>query len=232
MTCGPVFLLCGAFLVAALPVCGDSLFYTGAASDAPNTENSAPQIRGSALKLVMPVTADVMPQPLATLVPAWSNEFAFLGLQAERSDNGLSAQPAGMSFLMLYTPQFDGRLSDPTPAISSIGGFEPSSAFAAWGSGPSFVAGTVSPPSSDLSARFNPPSDFSSGDSVLSLFDTEGARRRIGRERGKGNDGKNQDQPGSAPPTVPEPAALPLLLSGLAAIGVLVRRRNLFPTTA
>jgi signal transduction histidine kinase len=231
MTSGAVFLLCGVFLVATLPVCADSLFYTGAASDAPNTENSAPEIPGSALKLVMPVTADVMPQPLATLVPAWSDEFAFLGFAAERSNNWLSAHPAGMSFLTQYTSQFDGRLSKPTPAMPSIGGFEPSSAFAAWGSGPSFVAGTVSPPSSDLSAHSIPPSDFSSGDSVLSLFDSEGARHRIGRERGKGNDGKNQDQPGSAPLTVPEPAALPLLLSGLAAIGVLARRRNLFPTT-
>jgi hypothetical protein len=121
----------------------------------------------------------------------------------------------------------DGQLSDLAPAITSIGGFEPSSSFAAWSSEPSFISATFFPLSSDATAHSSTRSEPGSGDPALSVSDTEGARRGIGCERGKANDGKDPIQSGSI--TVPEPEALPLSLFGLAAVGIGARRRNVFP---
>jgi hypothetical protein len=228
----PAFLLCAAILIAALPIQADSLAYTGtAADDSRNTQISAPELHASATttKTSSPATPRVIAyDPLAAVAPVRSHEIAYLALPAAPENTGLSVT----SVRRPVAPQIDGQLSDPTPAITSIGGFDPSSSFAAWDSGPSFISATFFPPSGDVSVHSSAPNEINSGDAALSEFATEGARHNIDRERGKGDNGKNQIQTTSPSVEVSEPAALPLLLFGLAALGILARRRNVFPTAA
>jgi hypothetical protein len=227
----PVLLLCAAFLIAALPIRADSLSYTGTANDSTNTENSAPQFRASTTKMLSPATARVISAPLLA-IPVQSHEIAYLALPADSSNMALAATTFGTSDRRLDSSPIDGRLSDPTPAIASIGGFEPSGSFAAWGSEPSFISAALFPPSSDVSAHSSSPSELGSGHPALLRFESEDTRHKIGRERGEPSDGKDPDKAGAPSVLVPEPEALPLLLFGLAAVGSLARRRNVFPTAA
>jgi hypothetical protein len=228
----PVVLLCGAFLITSLSVRADSLFYTGAEHDSRNTEDSATVIRHSHTKLKMPSTIVVSMEPFSAITLGWANEFAHAGFSAEPPDTVIFSRATGMSFRAMDTPDADGRESDSTPAISSIGGFGSDDAFSAWRSEPSDVVGTIFPSSSGVAVPSSSFSEFGSGDPALSRFDGESARYRIGRERGKGGNGKDKGIADPASVAVPEPAALPLLLCGLAAVGILARRRSAFPTTA
>jgi hypothetical protein len=228
----PAFLLCAAFLIAALPIRADSLSNTGINNDSPDTENSAPEFRASATKMLSPASPRVMSDPLSTVAPARGHEIAYRALPAESSIAALSATTIGTSFPRLDASQIAGQLSDPTTAITSNGGFELRRSFAARGSEPSFIVGTMFPASVDVSAHSSTPNEHGSDDAALSVFATEGARRRIVRERDKGNDGKDPDKADAPSVLVPEPEALPLLLFGLAALGILAQRRNVFPAAA
>jgi hypothetical protein len=228
----PAFLFCAAFLIPALPIQADSLPYIGTANDSRNTENSAPEFHASATKMLSPAAPRVISDPRSAVAPVWGHEIAYLALPAQSSSIALSATTFATSVRRTDAPQLDGQLSDPSPAMTSITGFEPSSSVAALGSEPSFIVGTMFPPSSDASLHSSAPDEINSGDLALSVFATEGARHKIDRERGKRDDGKNPNQNPSPSVEVSEPAALPLLLFGLAALGILARRRNLFPAAA
>jgi hypothetical protein len=221
----PTFLLCAAFLIAALPVCGDSVFYTGVTSDSPSVEISTPEMRAHYTKLRIPSAVSITPS-LAALAPVWGHQIAYLALPGDSPDAAHEAKSARVSALQENAPQFDGQLSDPTPAIASIGGFEPSSSFAAWGSEPSFVVGTLSPPSSDIGVHSTGLVGIGPGDPISFLFDNDGTRRRIGHDRGRGDDGKTPGAGGSTAILVPEPGALSLALFGLAAVAIFARRRR------
>jgi PEP-CTERM motif len=226
MTSRPVFLLCAAFLIAALPVCGDSVFYTGVTSDSPNVENSTPEMRAHPTKLRIPSAVSITSPSLAALAPVWGHQIAYLALPGDSPDAAHQTKSARASALQENAPQIDGQLSDPTPAIASIGGFEPSSSFAAWGSEPSFIVGTLSPPSSDIGVHSTGLVEIGSGDPVSFIFDTDGARHRIGHDRGRGDDGKTPGTGSSTAVLVPEPGALSLALFGLAAVAIFARRRQ------
>jgi hypothetical protein len=214
MKFGPATLLCTALLIAALPIRADSLSDTRTADAFHDSENSAPEFRLSTTKTLSPATSRVI---------------------SESSNSALFTTTFPASDARLDSSQLDERRSDRTPAIVSIGGFEPISSFAAWSSEASLMSATMFPSSPDFSSHSGMPNERGSGDLALSVFASEGAWRRIRRERGRGHDGKDNDgkDPGpSGSTTVPEPEALPLLLFGLAAVGILARRRNAFAAAA
>jgi hypothetical protein len=228
----PVFLLCGAILIASLPARADSLIYTGAANESPNTEISARDIRSSAIRFTMPATADIASEPLSAVAPVWGHEFAYLALGAESPNPAISAKTYRGSVLALDVPQNDARLSDLTPAIASIGSFGPDGAFAARGAESSLVVGTFFPPSTDTGVHSSPITDLDSHEAAFSVSDGEYTRLGIGREHRKHGDGKD---PGTTTPdsvAVPEPGAFSLLLFGLAAVGIFARRRSALVTPA
>jgi hypothetical protein len=232
MKSGPVVVLCAAFLISAFPVRADSRLYTDAANDSTKTEISTTIIRGSVSKPTIRPTADVSLTSLSADAPVWDREIAHRTLPDESRSSALSSAPIPTSFLRPSAPPIHGRLSDPTPAIASIGGAQRTSGFTASSPEPSLIAGTFFPPSWEMSAHSNPVIELGLGDPAASVFATEGARHKIGRDRGRGSDGDTENQNGASTVLVPEPAAFSLLLFGLAAVGILARRRNLFATTA
>jgi hypothetical protein len=232
MKSGPVVVLCAAFLISAFPVRADSRLYTDAANDSPKTEISATMIRGSVTEPTIRPTANVSLGSLSAEAPVWDREIAYLTLPDESRSSALSSAPIPTSFLRPGAPSMDGRLSNPTPAIASIGGAEQTGGFAASSPGSSLIAGTFFPPSWEMSVRSNPVIELDLGDSAASVFATEGARHKIGRDHGRGSDGTTENQNGASTVLVPEPAAFSLLLFGLAGVCILARRRNLFSTTA
>ncbi len=221
----PAFLLCAAFLISALPVCADSVFYSGVTSDSPNVENAVPEMRAHSAKLRIPSAVSITSQPLAALAPVWGHQLAYLALPGDSPDSAHQTKSARASALQGNAPQFDGQLSDPTPAIVSIGGFEPSSSFAAWNSEPSFIVGNLSPLSSDIGVQSTGLVEIGLGDPGSFLFDTDRGRHRIGHDRGSSEDGKTPGASGSTAVLVPEPGAFSLALFGLAAVAIFGRRR-------
>jgi hypothetical protein len=231
MTSRPVFLLCGAILIASLPVHADSVIYTSAANESTKTEISTTDIRSVATKFTMPATADIASEPLSAEAPVWGHEFAYLALRAESPNPAISAKTYRGTVLVLDAAQDDVRLSDPTPAIASIGSFGPDGAFATRGAESSLVVGTFFPPSSDTGVHSTAFTEFDSHEPTSSGSDGEYARLRIGREHRKYGDGKNPNTTTPDSVAVPEPGALPLLLFGLAAVGIIARRRSALVTT-
>ncbi len=221
-------MLCGAILIASLPARADSLIYTGAANESPNTEISATDVHSLASKFTMPATAGIVSEPLSAVAPVWGPEFVYPPLPA---GSRISTKTYRGSVLVLDAPQNDVRLSDPTPAIASIGSFVPDGAFAARGAESSLDVGTFFPPSSDTGVHSSAFTEFDSHEPAFSVSDGEYTRLRIGREHRKHGDGKN---PGTTTPdsvAAPEPGAFSLLLFGLAAVGIFARRRSVLPTT-
>ncbi len=219
----PVFLLCGAILIASLPARADSLNYTGAANESPNTEISATDIRSSATRFTMPARADIASEPLSAVAPVWGHEFAYLALRAESPSPAISAKTYRGSGLLLDAAQDDVRLSDPTPAIAFIGSFGPDGAFATRGAESSLVVGTFFPPSSDTGVHSSAFTEFDSHESAFSGSDGEYARLRIGREHRKDGDGKGLGTTTPDSVAVPEPGTFSLILFGLAVVGIFAR---------
>ena len=199
----PVFLLCGALLLTAFSVRADSVFYSGAANESPNTELSATEARGLAAKFQAPAMVGVTPEPFPAVAPTWGHGFANLALDADSADTATSAKKFHTSVLVADAPENGERLSDPSPAIASVGGFEPNGIF--------FPA---------------------SGDLASSNSNSEDARLKIGHEHRKGHNGKGQGPSIPASIVVPEPGAFSLLLFGLVAVGIAARRRSVLTTTA
>jgi len=199
----PVFLLCGALLLTAFSVRADSVFYSGAANESPNAELSATEARGLAAKFQAPAMVGVTPEPFSAVAPAWGRGFSPLALDADSPDTATSAKKFHTSVLLADAPENGERPSGPSPAIASIGGFEPGGIF--------FLA---------------------SGDRASANSNSEDAHIKIGHEHHKGNNGKGQDPSSPASIVVPEPGAFSLLLFGLVAVGIPARRRNVLTTTA
>jgi hypothetical protein len=232
MKSGPVLVLCAAFLIAAFPVRADSLLYTGAANDSLKTENSRTTIRGSVTKPTIRPTATVPLRSLSAEAAVSDPEIVYSALPDESRSSALSSAPILTSLLRPSAPPMDGRLSDPTPAVASIGRAEQPGGFAAWSPEPSYIAGTFFPPSGEMSVHSSPVIELGPGDPVSSVSSSEGARHKIGRDRGRGSDGNAENQTGAPTVLVPEPTAFSLLLFGLAAVCIFARRRNLFSTAA
>jgi hypothetical protein len=230
----PALIFGAAVLIAALPVRADTISYNGVSSDSTTTNASATTFRSSVTQPVIPSLARVSLEPLSVVAPVWVNKIADRSLADEFVNTTLSTKTPARSVNASSAPQIEERLSDPTPAVASIGGFEQDSAFASWASEPSFVLGTLVPTDPDTGLHSSTFTELRSGDPALPVFATEATRRRIEREHGKeGYDGGNHSgQAGSPSVSVSEPAALPLLLFGLAAVGMLALRRHAFPASA
>jgi PEP-CTERM motif len=231
MKFGPVFVLCAAFLITAFPIRADSVPYTGAANDSPKTEVSTTTIRDSITEPTIRPTASVSLGSLSAEVPVSGLEIAYLALPDESRSSALSSALL-TSVLRPSAPPIDGRLSDPTPAIASIGGTQQPGGSAAWNPEPSSIIGTFFPPSGERSVHSGTAIELGSGDPASSVFASEGARHKIGRDHSRGSDGNAENQNGAPTVLVPEPTAFSLLLFGLAAMCIFARRRNLFSTTA
>jgi hypothetical protein len=231
MKSGPVFVFCAAFLITSFPIRADSLLYTGAANDSPKTEISSTMIRGSITASTIRPTASVSLRSLSAEAPVSGLEIAYLALPDESRSSALSSALL-TSFLRPSAPPMDGRLSDPTPAIASVGGARQPGGSAAWNPEPSSIVDTFFPPSGERSIHSGTAIEPGSGDPASTVFASEGARHKIGRDHGKGSDGNTENQNGATTVLVPEPTAFSLLLFGLAAMCIFARRRNLFSTTA
>jgi PEP-CTERM motif len=228
----PAFLICAALLLAAFSVRADSLFYTGVADESPKADISATGIRSTPAKFAMPATAGIVSVPLTGTAPVWGSEFVYLTLRAESPDTAISTKTIRGSVPVPDAAQNDAQPSDPTPAMVSIGSFGPDGAFAGRGAESSLVVGTFFPSSSDRGVHTTAFTEFDSHETAFAVSDGEYARLKIGREHRRDGDGKNLGTTTPESIAVPEPGAFPLLLFGLAAVGICAWRRSVVSPAA
>jgi hypothetical protein len=235
MKFGSALLLGGVALMAAIPACADSIFYTASTDEPANSESSAPTIQTSHTKFMLPATAGLTSEPFSAVAPGWSIAVpdAFVAEDSAQSAN--FADHTRRFALALADPQNDARPSDPTPAMLSINSFQPSGAFSSSRSETSLVLGILVPTGSELGVHSGNAVELNSSEPASSDFGTEGSRfgffgNAPDHDRG-GKDKKNKGKDGP-PVNVPEPGALPLLTLGLLAVGIMAPRNRDFPTNA
>ncbi|HEY4762633.1 MAG TPA: hypothetical protein VIH75_03085 [Candidatus Sulfotelmatobacter sp.] len=199
-------LLGGVVLMAAIPVCADTVFYTASIKESSFPENSAPTINVSHTKLLLPVTAG-------------------------RESYGNEARNLAFEITQL---QSDARPAHPTLAMLSTNDIQSGGVFAASGSEMFFILDPLVPTASEPSIRFGSPAELDAGAPASSTLGAEGFQLGVfGRDpdRGRGGEGKNKNQ--SDPSVaVSEPGVLPLLMLGLLAVGISGLRPRDFPTCA
>jgi hypothetical protein len=198
-------LLGGVILLAAIPVCADTIFYAASTNEPSSPESSAPTIRTSHSRFLGAMTEKLIEEPLLSTTPAGS----FALPKAAIAEDSLSTEIAGKHTrtfaLAVADPEDFARPSGPGPVLLSVNGFQPGGAFAS--SGPAS-------------------SDFSTEGARFGFFGNDPDHDRDGKGKKKI---KNQD---GLPVNVPEPGALPLLTLGLLAVGIVAARNRDLATKA
>jgi hypothetical protein len=229
-------LLSAVVLLAAIPVCADSILYIASTNEPANPESSAATFRTSRAKFRTPATVQFISEPLPASTPTRTFALPEPAIAQDSTQKEISGDQNRTYALLLTDPQNDARPSDSSPAsgMLSVSGFQSGSAFAASGSENSWVLGTLVFAASEPGVHAGKSVAFDSGEPPTSGFIAEGSRfGSFGSDpdHGRGGKGKNKDQDG-APVNIPEPASLPLLTLGLLAVGIMARKNRDIPTNA
>jgi hypothetical protein len=207
-------LLGGVILLAAIPVCADSVLYTASTSELSNPENAASTIRTVHTKFLVPKTANLISESLPVNTEAWAIIVPASDIAQDSTPTKTSGNRSRAFALAPANPENDARPSVPTAAILSINGSQSGGVFAFNGSQTSLVPSTLDPASAE----------FSTAGSRLGFFGNDPDHDR----RGKGK-AKNDAQDGP-PVNVPEPGTLPLAALGLLAVAIIASRHRDFTT--
>ena len=202
-------------LVLAVPVSADSVFYTGATSGSPDTADSAKMIhRSDANRMTLP-RVGFAPSLESAVALGWADATSDAGIAEDSTDNTTFVRDTRHFALVPDEPLSDAPQAEPTSAMFSMAGFQWAGGFNGKSSGRSVIL-----------------SEFESNGRDSTIFTDGKNLHGKGRDHDGGDNGKkqNQDAPGSIP--VPEPAAFSLVLLGLAALGIMVRRSREFPPAA
>jgi hypothetical protein len=218
--------------MAALPASADSIFYTAPTNETSNHENSARIIGSSGTKFMTLASVVVSSEPPSMVAPGWADAMPDAVIAEDSTYRAISAEDTRNFALGLDEPQNDARLSDPIPAVLSLGSFQLGSAFGVRGPEPSYVLGTLFSSSSASSDRSSSLGELDTNERTSTFFNNGKERHGIGHDHDRGKQGKNQDPDGPGSVSVSEPAAFSLVLLGLAASGIMARRSREFPPTA
>jgi hypothetical protein len=227
-------LIGGVILMAAIPVCADTVFYTASTNDSSIPENFAPTIHASHAKLLIPLTARVIPEPVSAVAPVWADAAPYSSIAEDSTRRESYGDEARLLAFEIAEPESDPGPSQPTLAMLSSDGIQPGGVFGGSGAEMPLVLDRLVPTASDPSVPFGSPAELNSGAPASSTFGAGGFQLGFfGRDpdRGRGGKGKNKNQD-DPPVSVPEPGALPLLTLGLLALGFAARRNRDFPTPA
>jgi hypothetical protein len=227
-------LLGGVVMLAAIPVCADSISYRTSTIESSNRESSAPTFRTFHTKFITPAAAQLIQESLPTTAPAWTFTLGASSIVENPTQTEISRNETRTFALALADPQDIARVSGAAPATLSINSFQASGAFGSSGPETSMVLGTLVPTESQPSVHSSNPVEFSSSEPFFSEFSTAGSRLGFfgnDSQHDRGGKGKEKDQNGP-PVNVPEPGALPLFPLELLAVGIMSLRNRDITTNA
>jgi hypothetical protein len=230
MTVRSSLLLGGVVLLAAIPVCADSIFYAASTNEPSNPESSAPAIRTSHARFLGAATDKSISEPLPESTPFGTFALPEAAIAQDSLQTEIAGNHTRTFALAVADPQNDERPSGPAPALLSVNGFQPGGAFASSGPETSLVLDTLIPAASKPSFHSGNSAEFNSSEPAFSDLSTEGSRFGFfgnDPDQGKGGKGKNKKKDQDGPPVnVPEPGALPLLTLGVLAVGIIAARNR------
>ena len=220
----------GVVLLAAIPVCADSILYTTSTNEPANPESSAATFRTSHAKYLALATAQIFSEPIPAVVSVQAFVLPETVIAQDATQTEISGNHAASFALALTDPQNEARPSISTPAMLAVNGFQPGAAFGGSDAENSWVLVTLVPAAPEPGGHSGGFAALGSSGPVSSEFSTDGSRLGFfGRDpnRGKAGKGQNKNQ-NDAPVPIPEPSAASLLMLGLLAVGIMARRNRDF----
>src|SRR5579863_8768621 len=142
-------LLGGVVLLAAIPVCADSIPYTTSTNEPASSESSAPTFRTSQTKYLTLATARFFSESIPAVISTEAFALPAPAIAQDAKQAEISGNHVASFALALADSRNEASPSSSTPAMLAVNGFQPGGAFGGSGAENSWVLATLAPAASE-----------------------------------------------------------------------------------